>query len=258
MTGPWVRFKEIAMRSPAVRRVNSWRRETRVGMRPAQEIWNEGIGHELAYWEDAIRDPGWAAENAHRLDPQGGIQEPEVAALLDEVESATVSLLDVGAGPLTALGKTHPGKTLQITATDPLADEYNRILDEVGIDPPVRTLACPGEDLLDRFEPGTFDVVFARNALDHSYDAPRVIDNMVALAKPGGHVVLRHRRSEGRVANYVGLHQWNFNAEDGTFILSRGRRERVDVTRRLAGVAAVRAEISDYSWVICVIAKLRR
>jgi len=255
--GARTRLKELAMRSRAVQRANAWRRETRVGRRPAKEIWEEGIGNELTYWSEQLRDPDWSMRQ-HRLDPQAEIREPELARVLDEIEATDVSILDVGAGPLTALGKTHPGKTLNITATDPLADEYNEILREVGIEPPVRTVACSGEELLDRFGPGTFDICFARNALDHSFDAPRVIDNMVALAKEGGHVVLRHRRSEARIANYVGLHQWNFDSEDGAFILSRGRGERVDVGRRLAGVASVQTEIveDEYSWVICVIEKL--
>ena len=258
MAGAWVRFKEFAMRSPAVRRANAWRRETRVGRRPAEEIWNEGIGHELAFWSEQLRDPDWPLR-AHRLDPHSEIREPELAALLDEMPATEVSLLDVGAGPLTALGKAHPGKRLRITATDPLADEFNRILGEVGIEPPVRTLACRGEDLLDRFAPESFDVVFARNSLDHSFDAPRVIDNMFALTKEGGHVVLRHRQGEARIANYVGLHQWNFDSEGGALVLSRGRRERVDIAERLAGRAVVRTEIeiSDHAWVICVIDKLR-
>ena len=185
------------MRSRAVRRANAWRRETRVGRRPAEEIWSEGLANELGFWEKQLRDPGWYSSHQHWLDPDAGIREPEVAALLDELQATNVSILDVGAGPMTALGKTHPGKTLHITATDPLADEYNRVLREVGVDPPVWTHVCRGEDLLDQFAPEAFDIVYARNALDHSFDAARVIDNMVVLAKQGGHVVLRHLRSEG-------------------------------------------------------------
>ena len=260
MTGAWARLRELAMQSEAVRRANAWRRESRVVRQPAEGIWSEGIEHELAFWRDQLHDPDWDPKQDYRLDPDWRIQEPEVVALLDDIGTANVSLLDVGSGPLTTLGKTHPGKTLSVTATDPLADEYNEILREAGIEPPSPALACRGEDLLDRFAPGTFDIVFARNALDHSIDPVRVIENMVALTKDGGHVVLRHRRCEARVANYVGLHQWNFDIEGDAFVLHRGRRERVDINRRLAGIATVEAEggeIAGYPWVICVIEKRR-
>ncbi len=35
------------------------------------------------------------------------------------------------------------------------------------------------------FEPETFDLTFARNALDHSYEPIRVIRNMIGLVKTG-------------------------------------------------------------------------
>ena len=52
-----------------------------------------------------------------------------IRALIAAPEGVTVRVLDVGAGPLTALGKVWPGRTLELTAVDPLADEYNAILD---------------------------------------------------------------------------------------------------------------------------------
>ena len=73
------------------------------------------------------------------------------------MQAADVWILDVGAGPLTGLAGVT-GQRLHITATDPLADEFNRILDEVGIEPPVPTLACSGDNLLDRFEPELFEI----------------------------------------------------------------------------------------------------
>ncbi len=42
-----------------------------------------------------------------------------------------------------------------------------------------------GEQLLTMFEPETFDLTFARNALDHSYEPIRVIRNMIGLVKTG-------------------------------------------------------------------------
>jgi Methyltransferase domain len=182
------RLKELAKRSAAIGRVHAWGRETRVGRRTAERVWKDGLPEELAFWEKRLRDPdvatNWHAY-AHRTDPDAPVGDPVVTALLDQIPEADVSILDVGAGPLTALGKTHPGKNVRITATDPLADHYNRILREAGIDPPVQTVACRGEELRERFAAGTFDIAFSQNALDHSIDPAKVIEDMVELVGEG-------------------------------------------------------------------------
>jgi hypothetical protein len=256
-SGTLARVKGVAKRSSLIRRAHAWGRERRVGRRPAEQVWDDGLADELAFWERRLLDPEIEAnwhDYRRRVDPEAAVDDPVVASLLDRIAEPTVSLLDVGAGPLSVLGKTHPGKTLKITATDPLADDYNRILRDAGISPPVTTLPCRGEELCARFPPGGFDIAFSQNALDHSIDPARVIDAMVELVGTGRYVVLRHRRREGRSENYWGLHQWNFDVEGGNFVLWRARRERLDMTRRLGPVAAVQAEVRG-DWVVCVITK---
>ncbi len=165
--------------------------------------------------------------------------DPLMTFLIWQIPDETISIIDVGAGPLTKLGKTYPGKTLRITATDPLAPEYARIMREAGIDPPVPPIACRGEDLLDLFRPATFDIAFAQNALDHSIDPVRVITNMVHLVKEGRSVVLRHLRTVAVKELYRHLHQWNFDIEDGEFVIWRTRRDKVRMDRVLGRIATV-------------------
>jgi hypothetical protein len=69
-----------------------------------------------------------------------------------------VSILDVGAGPITGIGFHYPGKDLALTAVYPLAGEYDRILSAHGLEPPVRTHPLRGQDLLWRFALDSFDV----------------------------------------------------------------------------------------------------
>src|SRR5205823_466706 len=113
-----------------------------------------------------------------------------------------VSLADVGAGPLTWLGKSWPGRTVKIAAVDPLAEHYNRLLGEFGITPPIRTERAEAERLLTALPADHFDLVHARNTLVHSYDPLTAIGQMVAVVKPGGYVVLQHRANEGQGAGY--------------------------------------------------------
>ena len=182
----------------------------------------EGIRHEVAFWRDFLLtegtqwdDPEIAEDFRARVDPDAPLAEPLILERLAAIPSREISILDVGAGPLTVLGKRYSGRTLKIVAVDPLADDYDRLLADAGIVPPVRTQRCGGEDLLDKFEPRTFDVVYARNALDHSADPVAIVRNMLGVAKPHGFVLLKHFRNEGESAGYEGLHQWNFDVRDG-------------------------------------------
>jgi hypothetical protein len=116
-------------------------------------LWRgKGVDHEVDFWTRWFGTKGlhWPDDYRRRLDPEAELDEPLIVDRLGDL-GEEVAILDVGAGPLTALGKTYPGKTLRITPVDPLAPEYDKLLDEFGVDPPVRTIFCPGEGLLDRF-----------------------------------------------------------------------------------------------------------
>ena len=244
----------------------AYRRPIHRHRRASQEhvkTWERELGSELSYWKEYIDSGGleWPDEYAERLDPTAPLREHLITARLADVSSATVSILDVGAGPMTTLGKTYPGKTLAITAVDPLAAGYDRLLEEGALTPPVRTLPCRGEDLLEHFVPESFDVAYARNSLDHGDDPLLIIRNMVRLVRPGGLVVLRHYRTEGETELYSGLHQWNFEIQDGDFLVW-SRWARHNVTRMLRGEVELECWYeggSDHAdWVVCVMTKRTR
>ena len=185
--------------------------------------WRGRKRNEVGFWAGwltgAEGTEQWADDRAQRLNPETEIRDPVVRAELERIPAEEVSILDVGAGPLTWLGYRYPGKTLTIVPADPLAEDYDRLLREAGLEAPVRTIPLAGEALLERFEPGSFDIAYATNALDHSADPLTIISNMVAVVRPGGVVILRHKRNEGASARYSGLHQWNFDAVAGELLL---------------------------------------
>ena len=178
--------------------------------------WSTGVPSEVDFWTGWIRSKGneypqdferrlcmndaWAADNV-------------------PVPLPTWAILDVGSGPLTRLNKTVGGKPLNITAVDPLAPYYDRLLDSHGVVPPIRTKQGFAEDLTVLFGENTFDMVTCQNALDHSIDPLRAIDEMLAVAKVGGCVVLTHAFNEGQREGYCGLHQWNFDYQNGKFVI---------------------------------------
>jgi SAM-dependent methyltransferase len=182
--------------------------------RPTIERWRSGKSHETEFWTTWFATHGdeWPEAYQQRLDPEAPLQDA-IRELLPR--EGRVAILDVGAGPVTVLGKRSDRHIIELSATDALADEYDAILDHFGIVPPVRTVRCDTERLTERFARDTFDLVNAENTLDHHYDALAAIDQMVAVTKPGGVITMRHATNEGETADYTGLHQWNFELRDG-------------------------------------------
>jgi SAM-dependent methyltransferase len=187
----------------------------------SQEIWAGALDDEMAFWREWMSTQGskWPDDFRFRLDPESVIQ-TSISEHLTGVASR-VRLLDVGAGPLTVVGKRWPGHDLELTAVDALADKYDALLEEFKITPPVRTRRCDTELLSEAFAPESFDVAYALNTLDHSYQPLDAIRQMVAVVKPGGIVLLQHHPNEAENEDYTGLHQWNFDWVNNDCLLWR-------------------------------------
>jgi SAM-dependent methyltransferase len=225
-------------------------------LRLGRRLWWHGRKrNEIEFWAGWLTGaPGteqWTADRLERMNPETEIRDPVVCNELDRLPGGQVSILDVGAGPLTWLGYRYPGKTLTIVPVDPLADDYDRLLRETRLEPPVRTIGVAGEALLEHFAPASFDIAYATNALDHSADPLTIISNMVEVVRPGGAVILRHKRNEGASARYSGLHAWNFDVLDDRLILWN-EATSVDVDTALASRATTTAWLEENE----VVAKL--
>jgi SAM-dependent methyltransferase len=186
--------------------------------------WEEGVPGEMRFWESALKDPAqnWSEEAFRfRTDPEALLQK-EIQDLFPN-HQGTLRILDVGAGPLSSMGKRFPGRQVELVAVDPLAQQYDRLLDELNLVPPVRTVFGEAERLESAFGPATFDLACASNALDHCRDVLKAITEMLQVVKPGGFIYLWHFANEGHTERYAGLHQWNFDARDGDFTVSDGR-----------------------------------
>lgn len=215
-------------------------------------MWERALPDEAAFWAKELPErirtlPAYRA----RMRPDAPVSDGFLARYLDRIDGDPIRVIDVGCGPLTAVGKRHGDRVVEVTAVDPLAEEYNRAMDQAGIEPPVRPRACPGEDLLELFAPGSFDVAYARNAIDHGYDPLRTIEGMLALVAPSGYVVLEHLPREASRNCYRNLHQWDMTLEDGRLVLERAGA-RLDVSARLADRADLHCE-SLGGWICCAL-----
>jgi SAM-dependent methyltransferase len=184
--------------------------------------WSSGVADETNWWSEWMETRGseWPLEYADRLNPSYPLQS-YVADTIDAPPGSTIRILDVGAGPLSVLGKVFDQYIIELTPTDLLADAYNKILDRANVIPPVRTLRCSTELLPSMFSAGYFDIAHARNTLDHSYDPLLCIREMTKSVRQGGTVILVHHNDEAEHVSYEGLHQWNFHSKADDLVIWR-------------------------------------
>ncbi len=212
--------------------------------RRLRKLWQD----EKDYWD------WFCSENSRkywrRLDPSTELDNDIREKLLDI--GAKARILDVGAGPLTILGKCWDGIKLNITAVDPLANHYNSILAKYGIKPVVRTIQCESERLKEVFGESQFDLVYARNLVNHSYDALKAIQEMVAVTKPGGFVMLENILNN---ENYPGKRLWNLDLQSDRLILWN-RDRKVDLSTAVSPFATViqACRLAD-GWFLAVLQK---
>jgi SAM-dependent methyltransferase len=186
---------------------------------------------EIDFWDHVL--------STTRLNPGKPLQS-YIVELIGAPPRSRVEILDVGAGPLTFLGFRWPGREVRITALDANALEYDRLLEKYGIEPPCRTKLGYAEDLASVVPTSFFDLVHARNCIDHSKDPVKAIKEMVRAAKPGGYVFLNHIMNEGRRNRYSGPHQWNFFPRNERFYIDRPGLQPVDMATELRESAEVR------------------
>lgn len=221
--------------------------------------WRAGLAEEAQFWAQALanRGQGWnRAEYEERTNPSLELQS-ELRDLIAAAPGATVRIIDVGSGPLTRVGRIWEERKVEITAVDPLAEEYQKILKELNVNAPVIPIRAEGERLRDQFPEDQFDMAYASNCLDHSYDPIAAIKEMVAVVKPSSCVYLWHFANAGSQERYQGLHQWNFTANRGDMNISNGRRD-LSLKETLAGFATVEVHEDRAFNAPVVIARIRK
>ena len=128
---------------------------------------------EVEYWKGALSNAfssGADSNSKYRklLDVELELDPTIAKELPQPAPEGGWRVLDVGCGPLTVLGKKFQNSRLNITGVDPLADQYMQMLTELGVVPPFEARQGFGEEVNRYFPHNHFDLVYSRNALDHS------------------------------------------------------------------------------------------
>lgn len=200
--------------------------------------WEAGKKNETEFWSNWIKTKGaeWTQDYINRLDVNLPFQDYLIQFLPDRYELA---ILDVGAGPLTPLGKVLKGHKLNIIAVDPLANEYNELLEKYNIAPKIKTEYCEAERLTGKFPQEYFDFIHVSNALDHCFNPLEGVTQMLFVLKKDCNIFLSHFTNEAEKENYTGFHQWNFCEENKEFIIWN-KDTKINVNETLKGRAEIK------------------
>lgn len=197
------------------------------------DAWKDRAQSEVGFWQHWVQSKGdqWPDDFNARANPETPLL-AELQHFLDELgtdRAAPTEILDIGSGPLSILGYKSPGREIRLTLVDPLASSYNQILDQGGIAGVPRPQTGYFESALGQFGENRFDVVWCRNALDHSIDPLLGLHNLISMCKIGGGLMLSFHPNEADGGDYEGLHQWNLDKRGDRIILAQKGQE-VDLT----------------------------
>lgn len=202
------------------------------------DMWMEGVNQELIFWFNYLRSGSRTKNSPHAREFSAAL---DIEDLLDHrlrelvmqdssgeytfvAPPKKVTVLDVGSGPLSVIGRAWPGVSVHIRAADALGCEYSEMRQILGIslpDPESAPQPVHAERLTHAFHSDSFDIAVCRNALDHSHDPILVIAEMLRVVRPGRPVLLQHFPNEGETGTYSGLHQWNIDLRGGRLLLWR-------------------------------------
>lgn len=175
---------------------------------------------EYAEWEQRL--PGELSEAKIRI-KAGNVdfEKGEIQDFLKPyINNPTSKILDVGAGIVTTLGATINNITLDITAIDILADEYNSLLETYHLDFPNRTIKGTFEGIVDQFGENSFDFIYARNSLDQCLRPIHALWNMIRACKPDGYIFVQVDENSATKSGYGGLTLWDFCILNGKLLMN--------------------------------------
>ena len=180
----------------------------------------------------------------------------ELAERITEIQQERICLLDIGCGVISKVGNFVEDKTIEKTLFDPLANEYSLLQNKFQLPPQSKMIAGYAENLEKHFPENYFDVIYARNCIDHCYNPIKALGKMVKVLQSGGLIFMQHFVNEGERAGYFGLHQWNFNLKESDFtITNRSCSININLNVYFKDECEISSYISNEK-IFCIIKKL--
>jgi len=175
------------------------------------DLWKEGVLYEFNYWREFLRTGDYA--NYEFVSFTDRLNAVELLQRIKNLLKDGDTILDVGSGPVSVLkSPSH-----KIVKCDPLGNIYNKLLEFYGFNTDT-ILPYFSENVNEKISEG-FDIVHARNSLDHSANPVQAILSMIKTAKSGGLVYLYHHENVAILNKYQGFHQYNFTLDESNKLL---------------------------------------
>jgi len=211
--------------------------------------WNAGKNDELNFWEKLLPIDGQfrradlesnSANYRKRLDVENKVLIPELSPLLARIEKHVVQTLEVGPGPIPRLGIIKTDKRLIINTLDPLMNDYLKMMLDRGVDivsmfPEGRLITGVAEEATRYFAPGSIDLIYCSNALDHCFDPIQATQSLLDVCAPLGFMYISGLADEGLDQQYTGFHQWNLRVSGDDVSVSRPDGQNLSMRRNLHG-----------------------
>jgi SAM-dependent methyltransferase len=125
-------------------------------------------------------------------------------------DKKAVKIADVGSGPYPINGQTLEGVEVETYCMD--QQDFGYFYEKYGVTPTHKIEVQNMENLT--YEDAFFDIVQSINALDHTRDALKALNEMIRVTKPGGYVYIDCHLIQK--TNRGHNHQWDA-LEDGKF-----------------------------------------
>jgi len=119
-------------------------------------------------------------------------------------------VLDVGSGPLSALGTQWGDRDVELVPVDILAREYADDLEAAGLNAPVPPVYAHAEELEVSFGRDRFDAAYACNAYVAMKDPLLALQQTLAVLKPRAWLITWHAQELGSRNHYQRLFGWDF------------------------------------------------
>ena len=165
-----------------------------------------------------------------------------------------VTIAELGAGMFCTIGSLWKTAKVNIHPSDALADEFNQILKECGINP-VTALEKQNMESL-TYPDKSFDIVYCCNALDHCADPLNAVKEMYRVLKPRGWIYLKHVVNVGEHEKYAGLHMWNVDIGNNNECIIWNRNERFSLENFVPGFNNVIDKSSGIDQIISILQKV--
>jgi len=177
----------------------------------------EGICAEEKFWDAFVKTDrfidNWCVATPN---PELNCEIDLFLCHLATTRTENLTVIDIGSGPVSILSRSTAKTKIDLKAVDPLAEFYSKILpEEIDVYDVSTPDKCEAEELCMTFGEQSFDVVHIRNALDHTRNPVKSLQEMYSIAKVGGYIIVHGFENEAIWEDWKGMHQWNLSL-DGT------------------------------------------